>query len=212
MALSVPDIGSSAFSVGYQLFLAVTAVVVLAALFFGSRWAIGAWKKYKSYKITAIIISPDGTFYTKKIGKFKTKDGVDKMLFMGSSDTMPVIDTKYIRNNQVILWRYAIGQYALIPPRIWEKMDPKDFGIEVVNYQMKNFAFLEQRAAISRWAFVKDALAKWAPFITIIILCVTGGVIGWLLLKTALTYYNQAIAARILECKIALGTSIAPST
>ena len=108
------------------------------------------------------------------------------MKFRGTKETMPVIPPKYIRNSSVTLWRYDVGQYAVIPPQVFERLDPKNFKIDVINMQQKNFAFLEQRAAVSRWAYMKDALARWAPYITIIILVIAAGAIAWFLLNTAL--------------------------
>lgn len=206
--IDISTIGGSAFSLGLQLGLALIGIIVIAALFFGTRWAIGAWRNWKNYKITAIVFNRDGTFYIKKIGKFRTVDNIDKMKFRASKETMPVIGTENIRQNKVVLWRYAPGQYAVIPPRIWEKLTPEHFKIEVIDYQMKNFAYLEQRAAISRWSFIKDALAKWAPFITILILAIAGGVVVYFIMKLALVYYTQVTAARIMDCKQALGTAV----
>lgn len=210
MALDIPSISSTGFKAGYQILLALAIIVGLAILGYFSNKAFSYYRKLRSFKITALIINRDGTFYTKKIGKFKTADNIDKMCFIGSKDTMPVINTADIRNNKVVLWRYGINQYAVIPPRVWEAMDPKRFKIEVIDYQMKNFAYQEQRAAISRWAFVKDALTKWAPFITMFILIIATGVIAWFLMKLGYNIYNDAVSQRIADCKIALGTSIAP--
>lgn len=204
------DLGSTGFKLLLQLLTGLIIVIVLAALFFGGRAAFGAYRRYKNYKITALIHNPDGTFYTRKMGKFRTADKVDKMLFMGSTETMPVIDPKYIRNNQVELWRYGVGQYGAVPQSVWGK-NPKEFGIEVIDFQMKNFAFLEQRASISRWAYMRDLLQKWAPFITMVLLCILTGVALWFMMKAGQGIYSQAIAARILECKTALGVSSAPT-
>jgi hypothetical protein len=211
MAGSIASIGGSSFTLAFQLLLAVVIIVIIAALFFGGRWAISSYKKWKNFKITAVIFNPDGTWYTRKIGKFRTRDNIDKMLFMGTTETMPVIDPKYIRANRVTLWRYGVGQYAVIPPRTWEQMDPKKFGIEVINFQMKNFAFLEQRAAVSRWAYVKDALLKWAPFIVIAIVAIACGVMIWFMMKLAMDFFQQVVAQRLADCKSVLGTAITPT-
>jgi len=91
-------------------------------------------------------------------------------------------------------------------------MRPEDFKIEVINMQMKNFAFLEQRAAVSRWAAMKDALQKWAPYITFIILAIVTGVVCWFMLKT----YQQGVAdlasTRMAECSRLFGGGSAPAT
>jgi hypothetical protein len=211
MAMDIPSISSGAFTIGYQIFLAITVIVSIAILFFGVRLGMGAWKNYKTYKITATIVNRDGTFYTAKIGKFKTSDNIDKMKFRGSRETMPVIDPVNIRNNKVMLWRYGIGQYAVISPKTWDKLNPRDFKIEILDYQAKNFAYLEQRAAVTRWAYMKDQMAKFAPFIVMLILVIATGVICWFLMKLGYNIYGDAVAARIQDCKAALGTQVAPS-
>jgi len=127
------------------------------------------------------------------------------MLFQGTSETMPVIPTENIRANQVVLWRYAPGQYAVIPPRMWDKVTPEKFGIEVINMQAKNFAFLEQRAAVSRWAYIKDTLQRMAPYLTMLVLAIMVGVSCWFLMKLGYSIYTDAIHARILDCKQLLG-------
>ena len=96
--LDVTTVGSSAFKMGTQLLFAVIAIIVIVALYFITKYSFSAYKNWKNYKITAIIMNRDGTWYTKKIGKFRTKDNIDKMLFRGSKDTMPVIDPAYIRS------------------------------------------------------------------------------------------------------------------
>lgn len=212
MATFLGNIGGTAYNLVFQLLTGFVIIVALVFLFFTTR-GIARWRRRKkTFKITAHIANRDGSLYTKKLGKFRTNDGIDKMLIEGSKETMPVIDPAYIVSNTVFLWRYGVGQYAVIPPSVWRKMDPKDFKIEVIDFQMKNFAFLEQRAAVSRWAYIKDLLMKWAPFITVIIICIVAGVAVWFMMKTGSTIYSQGIASRIMECKQALGLSNAAPT
>lgn len=193
-------LGNAAFQIGYNVLTIVVVVIGAGILFFIARMGFTAWKKHKSYKVNAVIFNRDGTWFTKKIGKFRTPDNIDKMLFQGSEETMPVIDTANIRAGQVVLWRYAPGQYAVIPPRIWEKTTPEKFGIEMINMQAKNFAFLEQRAAVSRWAYIKDTLQRLAPYMTMLILAVMVGVACWFLMKLGYNIYSDAIAARLVDC------------
>jgi hypothetical protein len=180
------------------------AVIVLAMLFFGSKWGMKYYKRRKNFKIVAQIYNRDGTFYHERIGKFRGEDNIDKMIFQNTGDTMPVIDPAYIIAGQVTLWRYAPNQYAVIPPRIWNR-NPKDFNIEVINFQMKNFAYLEQRAAVSRWAYVKGLLQQWAPWITAVLILVLAGVAIYFLTKMNLAEYNTAVAQRITECSRLIG-------
>lgn len=199
-------VGPTVYSLIMKVGLGLIIIIIMAVLFFASKYGFAAYRRYKNYKVKAVIFNPDGSWFIRRIGKFRTSDNIDKMLFMGSTETMPVIPPKYIRNNTVALWRYDVGQYAVIPPKVFEKLDPSQFGIEVINMQQKNFAFLEQRAAVSRWSYIKDALAKWAPFITILMLVVAAGVIAWFMLKTAGELYNSATAARTAECMKLLGS------
>lgn len=208
--ISGSTIGSSAYGLFYNLLMAFVALLGLAILFFGTRFGFAAYKKRKNFKVTANIYNPDGTFFTKRIGKFRTKDNIDKMLFQGSSETMPVIDPRYIRANKVTLWRYGPGQYAVIPPRVWECMDPKKWNIDVINMQMKNFAFLEQRAAVSRWAYIKDLLSRWAPYLTMVLMLIFAGVCVWFMMKTGYSIFGDAVKARTEDCMRLIGGASAP--
>lgn len=211
MVVGIGSIGSATYGLVFQLLMGLVVIVILAALFFGTRFIMRWRKRKKNFKITAVIANTDGSFYTKKIGKFKTSDGIDKMLFEDSNETCPVIPVEYIKSNTVCLWRYGVGQYAVVHPRSWGQ-DPKNFKIDIIDMQMKNFAFLEQRAAVSRWAYVKDILMKWAPFITVVIICILAGVAVWFMMKTGSSIYKEGIAARIMECKQALGLGSAAPT
>lgn len=190
---------SSAMQLFLKVGFALIACVILAGLFFAAKYGMKWRQRKKAFKIKAIIHNPDGTWFTDVIGKFKDKDDIDKMLFLEMKESMPVIDPKYIIANSVELWRYAPGQYAVIPPRTWGR-NPKDFKIEIINMQAKNFAFLEQRAAVSRWAFIKDAMQRWAPYITVLLILVLGGVAIWLISKMAYSMFGEATAARLAEC------------
>ena len=205
--INAGTISGSAYKLGYNILTIFVVLVGLTIVFFAVRLGTQAWKKKKQYKVTANIYNRDGTFYTKKIGKFKTSDGIDKMLFQGTKETMPVIPTENIRANQVTLWRYAPGQYAVIPPRMWDKLTPDKFGIEVINMQAKNFAFLEQRAAVSRWAYIKDMLQRLAPYMTMLILAVLTGVTAWFLMKLGYNIFGDAVRARTLDCRQLMGVS-----
>ena len=198
--------------VAYKLLLGFVILVALTVLFFAQKYFIAWWKRRKSFKITATIYNPDGSFFVDKIGKFKTQDNIDKMLFLSSIETMPVIDPKYIKSNTVTLWRYGIGQYAVVNPVHWVGLDPKKFKIEPIDIQMKNFAFLEQRAAVSRWAYLKDIIAKYGPYITFVIIGIVVGVASWFMLKTALSFFSDAITTRTLECSqiCGMGKNIVP--
>ena len=202
---STATIGGSAVKIGMNILNVLVVLIGAIALLFVSRTFFGYYKRKKNYKIDAVIFNRDGTWYTKKIGKFRTKDNLDKMLFQGSNETMPVIGTENIRSNKVVLWRYAPGQYAVIPPRIWEKTTPEKFGIEVINMQAKNFAFLEQRAAVSRWAYIRDAFQRFAPYLTMLILVILTGVAIWFLIKLGNSIYTDAINARIVDCHKLIG-------
>ena len=205
---SAVTLGSSGVKLLYNILLIFVVVVVAVALFFGTRFGMSAYKKRKNYKITAVIFNPDGTFYTKRMGKFRTKDNIDKMLFQGSTETMPVINPAHIRSQRVTLFRYGPGQYAVIPPKIWEQTDVKKWGIELINMQMKNFAYLEQRAAVSRWAYIKDTLTRLAPYMTMLILAVLTGVSIWFMLKTGYNIFADATQARIADCNSLLGSGV----
>lgn len=198
-------LGPSMFSLGLNVGWGILVIVILAALFFGSRWGFKQIKRRRNFKIQAVVFNPDGGFHLMQIGKFKGKDNIDKMEFLGSDETCPVINPKHIRGNKVCLWRYGPGQYAVIPPTVWQKMRPEDFKIDVINLQMKNFAFLEQRAAISRWASIKDAIQKYAPYITMLMCLIFAGVAIYFMMQTGLSMYNDVISARTTDCARLIG-------
>ena len=204
----MPDLslGSSALKLVMNVGWAILGVVFLIALYFISRWFTKRKNKKKQYKIKAIIFNRDGTWFTDVLGKFKDKDDIDKMLFLDLKESMPVIDPANIRANQVALWRYAPSQFAVIPPSMWGK-DPKDFKIDIINYQMKNFAYLEQRAAISRWQKTLSLMQQWAPYITVLLVLILGGVAIWFITKMNNEQYASIVAARVAECRSLISTS-----
>jgi len=206
---AIPSLGSTGMSMIMNIGYAVIGILVVVVLYFVSKWWRRIRNKKKQYKINVVIFNRDGTFFTDKIGKFKDSDGIDKMLFLDLKETMPVIDPENIRANQVCLWRYAPQQFAVIPPRMWGK-DPKQFGIEVINYQMKNFAYLEQRAAISRWQKTLSLIQQWAPYITVLLVLILGGVAIWFITKMNNEQYAQIVTARVAECRGLINTQ-APS-
>ena len=204
MALNPMNIGGAAFTIIKQIGFAFLIIVIIAVLWFGTKFFTKAKKDKKAFKIEAVIFNPDGTFYIEKIGKFKGEDGIDKMIFENSKETMPVINPKHIIALKVTLWRYAPGQYAVIPPSVWGK-DPKNFGIEVINYQMKNFAYLEQRAAVSRWSYIKDLITRYAPLIASILVLIFAGVAIYFIMQASVNNMAQVTAQRFAECSQVLG-------
>lgn len=197
-------VGSAAFTIIKQIGFALGAILFITAMWFGSKFFMKKKAEKKAFKITAVIFNPDGTWYTEKIGKFRGEDGIDKMVFENSKETMPVINPKHIVSLKVTLWRYAPSQYAVIPPRTWGQ-DPKKFRIEVIDYQMKNFAYLEQRAAISRWAYIKDLITKYAPLIASIIVVLLAGVAIYFLAQFASQNFTNVANTRFMECSQVLG-------
>ena len=194
------SLGSTSLSMIMNIGYSILGVVGLIVLWFASKWWRRTRNKKKQYKINTVIFNRDGTFFIDKIGKFKDSDGIDKMLFLDLKESMPVIDPENIRANQVCLWRYAPQQFAVVPPRMWGK-DPKDFNIEIINYQMKNFAYLEQRAAISRWQKTLSLVQQWAPYITVLLVLILGGVAIWFITKMNNEQYAQIVSARVAECR-----------
>jgi len=197
--MELASIGSAAFKMGMNVGLMVLVLVVVV-VFGGGAWFIT--KKYKDAKrmnMNAVIHHPDGSITTSKCGKYN-KGGIDKIIFKKSQETMPVIDPKYIKNKHVELYRYGVGQYAVIPPKMWTNINLNDFKIELIDMQMKNFVFLEQRAAVSRWAFIKDQLQKLAPFIVALLVLIFTGVVIYFISKLALEMFSQVTAQRMADC------------
>jgi len=194
------SITSSAFSMIFNSLTWIIAAVGLTILYFASK-AFTSWnKKRKSYTLQALVIKPDGDFYTDMLGMFKHADGVDKLHFKKMGWTMPVIPNQLVRAMKVILYNYGPKQFAVIPPRMWENINLKKFDIELINLQSKNFAFLEQRAAVSRWAYLKDLITKMAPWIALVLIVACGGVVIWFVMKLGLDIFSQVTAQRIAEC------------
>lgn len=189
-------------------------IIVAVVLFFTSRTIQREMKKRKSFKILSFISNPDGSHMLWRCGKVKDKDKLDKMMFMKQikvfgvkawspvkGESMPVINPAHIVSNTVHLFRYGISQYAVIPPQFYRDKDVlKKNDITLINMNMLTFKGLEQRAAISRWASLKDKMAKLTPWITLFLIVVVGGVAIYFIAKMALTMFGDAIAARTIEC------------
>lgn len=195
------SIGDTAFKIIFNSLTWIMIGLAAVGIFFASKY-IARWnKKRKSYKLHALIIKPDGNWYTDLLGLFDHPDHIDKLHFKNMGWTMPIIPSHLVRANQVILYNYGPKQFAVIPPRIWENIDLKNFKIELINTQAKNFAFLEQRAAVSRWAYIKDLMTKMAPWIALVLIVACAGVAVWFLMKLGTDIYGQVVSARIAECK-----------
>jgi hypothetical protein len=177
------------------------AIIALIALYFGTKQIKKFRLRKNNFKITAFISNPDGSHYMDKIGKFKDKDGMDKMLFkINKTDTCPVINPKYIRNNSIHLFRYGPGEFAIVPPETYQHVDLGKFGIKLIPMNMLSFKGMEQRAAITRWQTKKDKLQQIAPWITIVV-CVACA-LGAIYFVSQYTTQAQQVAnaARIQEC------------
>jgi hypothetical protein len=213
--------GSLLMLVGKILAIVVFAVIV----FFASRMIQREIKKRKSFKISAHITNPDGSHMLWKCGKFKDKDKLEKMLFMRrvkmlfgmkawapiKGESMPVINPSHIVSNTVHLFRYGISQYAVIPPTVYRNPELLEKeGIKLINMNALHWKGLEQRAAISRWAAMKDKMAKLTPWITLFLIVVVAGVAIFFISKMALSMYTDAVAARTIECSSLVGGGSAP--
>ena len=208
----------------YTVFRVIIIIVVCIALFFASRWYFGNRKKMKNFKITSFISNPDGSHFIWKTGKFKDKDGMQKMLFAREvplwfglkkweavkDESMPVINPSHIVSNSVHLFRYGSGQYSVIPPTVYRQIDVKKFGIQLINMHMLEFKGLEQRADISRWAAMKKSLQEWAPWITLGVLAIVCGSGIFFMMKFGMAEFARVTAARVAECQSLIGGGSAP--
>ncbi|NCD05885.1 MAG: hypothetical protein EOL97_07175 [Spirochaetia bacterium] len=180
---------------------AILIIALLVALFFGTKQINKLRFAKKNFKITAVISNPDGSHYTDLIGKFHDKDNLDKMMFKrNKTDTCPVINPKYIRNNSIHLFRYGPSEFAIIPPETYQAVNINDFGIKLIPINMLSFKGMEQRAAITRWQTKKDKLQQLLPWITIVlcIACALGAI--YFVSEYAMESQAQATAARSQEC------------
>ena len=210
------------------LFMTVMRVLMFGVValvgFFGTRFYVKQRNHMKNFKIKAFISNPDGSHMTCKIGKFKDKDGMQKMLFLRQvpmlfgiktwkqwkGETMPVINPSNIVSLSVHLFRYGSGQYAVIPPTVYRNLDIKKFNIQLINQHMLEFKGLEQRAGISRWAAIKKSLQEWAPWITLGIIAISAGVSIYFIVKLGMLEFAKVTAARVAECKGLIGGGSAP--
>ena len=202
----------------------ILIVIVAAACFFGTRFYFKRRNYMKNFKINALVSNPDGSHMVCRVGKFKDKDGMQKMLFLREEpawfgfktwqiwkeETMSVINPKEIVSLSVHLFRYGPGQYAVIPPTFYRNIDIKKFGIQLINMHMLEFKGLEQRAGISRWAAIKKSLQEWAPWITLAIIAISAGVSIYLMAKMGMAEFAKVTAARVAECKGLIGGGSAP--
>jgi len=210
------------------LFITVMRVLLFGAVilggFFGTRFYIKKRNHMKNFKIKAFISNPDGSHMICRLGKFKDKDGMQKMLFLKEvpvlfgfktwqqwkGETMPVINPKNIVSLSVHLFRYGTSEYAVIPPTVYRNLDIKKFDIHLINMHMLEFKGLEQRAGISRWAAIKKSLQEWAPWITLGIIAICAGVSIYFIVKMGMSEFAAVTAARVAECKGLIGGGSAP--
>ncbi len=201
MAGVIAQFGSVLFGLVYNVLFIVVISVLIIAVFFGYKYYKKSRNKKKSYKqLSCLVVKNDGTWFTDRLGYFEHGDKIDKLHMEKTGHTIPLLPSNCVRGGQCILWNYAPKQYAAVPCYMWGK-DPKKFGIEVVNLQMKNFVFLEQRAAISRWAYLKDIMTKWAPWITIVLVGAAMCICVWFLMKFGLNIWQQVTDARLADCQ-----------
>jgi hypothetical protein len=207
--MDLGGIGGVAFSLIFKILMVVVVLCVAAAGWFVSHKFFRWKQEIRNYKIKANIYNPDGSFYKRMIGKFKDKDGMEKMKmiqiknFFGyykDPETLPVFEPKYIRNNCVTLLRYGVGQFAIVDPERFSAADPKKFGIKLINIQMKNFAFLELRAGALRWSELRKNLSKYTKWISVVFICIAACVAIWMVMKTAIYMFDRVAAERTAEC------------
>lgn len=198
--------------------------IVILGCFFGTKFYVKKRNHLKNFKIKAFITNPDGSHMFCKIGRFKDKDGMQKMLFLHEvptlfgfkswqqwkGETMPVINPKNIVSLSVHLFRYGPSQYAVIPPETYRTLDIKKFNIQLINMHMLEFKGLEQRAGISRWAAMKKSLQEWAPWITLGIIAICAGVSIFFIVKMGMAEFAKVTAARVAECNTLIGGGSAP--
>ena len=210
------------------LFMTVMRVVLIGGValagFFGTRMYAKHRKFKNNFKIKAVVSNPDGSHMFCKIGKFKDKDGMQKMLFLREvrglfgikswdvwkGETMSVINPKQIVNLSVHLIRYGPSQYAVVSPTVYRTLDIKKFGIQLINMHMLEFKGLEQRAGISRWAAIKKSMQELAPWITLGIIAICAGVSIYFIVKMGMSEFAKVTAARVAECKGLIGGGSAP--
>ncbi len=215
-------------SAGKGLFLTIMKVLIIVIVagagFFGSRSFIKHKKRMNTFRINAFLTNPDGSHMSCRIGKFKDKDKMQKMLFLRKTkslfgitswqiwkgETMSVINPKNIVNLSVHLFRYGPSQYAVIPPEVYRTLNIDDFKIQLINMHMLEFKGLEQRAGISRWAAIKKSLQEWAPWITLGIIALCAGVSIYFIVKMGMTEFAKVTAARVVECKTLIGGGSTP--
>jgi hypothetical protein len=185
----------------------ILIIALLVGLFFGTKKIQKIRLNKKNYKITAVISTPDGTHYSDLIGKFKDKDGMEKMKFKhNKTDSCPIINPKYIVGNSIALFRYGPSEFAIIPPECFREATPEKFGIKLINQNMLAFKGMEQRAAITRWQTNKDKLQQWLPWITIVI-CVGMALASIYFVYTyASEEATKVIEIRTQECSTLLST------
>jgi len=224
MAVDIAGIGGAASGIFMTIMKAIVVIGVAAGAFFGSRSFMRAKREREAYKLTAVVTNPDGSHYTCKVGKFKGKDGLQKMLFLNKKkgllgtkywgkmkgETMPVINPKHIVNLSIHLYRYGPSQYAILPPTIYRDIDLKKFKINLINMHMLEFKGLEQRASISRWNDQKNNIMKVIPFATILFCLILAGVSIYFIYKFGSTNYASNIASRTADCVSLIGSGSSP--
>lgn len=222
--MDISGITGAAGGLFMTVFRVISIGLVGLGLFFGTRMFAKNKKHINNFKINAFISNPDGSHLKCRIGKFKDKDGIQKMLFLHEvkglfgikqwkqwkGETMPVINPSDIVSLSVHLFRYGSSQYAVVPPTVYRNLKLDKFNISLINMHMLDFKGLEQRAGISRWAATKKSLQEFAPWILLGIIAIATGISVFFITKMAITEFARVTAARVVECSSLIGGGSAP--
>ena len=180
------------------------------ALYFITRWVQKGTRKQKAFKITTEIIDLNGTVDFDKLGFMKSeKTGLLEMQFQTrKQDSIPPIPKHLIRNGHVMLLNYAPAHYAVIDTyKLVKNLEAgrPQFEGAIVSLGMKKYLMAKQREILNKAEDKRRKFELYAPWITLGV-----AVLAAVLLAAALVYIgvnadSANVAARIAECKGALG-------
>lgn len=147
---------------------------------------------------TALLINESGAMKKVVFDILGRKDGKIKIKF--PTNEVLILDEKNIRGRRVVIFRTSTGKLIVQNPDKWKTINLKEYGIKDLRFNLQNFGLQEGKSAIHRWTLPPDKIAKLAPLIKLLFICIVVGVIGWSAMKFGTYALDLVMKSRVLDC------------
>lgn len=185
----------------------IGALLLMAALYYITRWFQKNSKKQKAFTINADILDMNGVIEFDKMAFMKSEfTGMLEMCFQTrKGDTIPPIPKHLIKAGRVTLLNYAPGHYAVIDTA--KTIRNYEAGINKVvlfNLGMKKYLLSKQRAIMNKAEQRKKNWDTWGPWVTLFGTAFGAFLLCAFLFWLGVTIDSNNIAERTKEC-LAIG-------